>query len=54
MNELTLEDILNWIIAHREDEKAMDDINQLSWSYTNRYKEKRRAMMNRYNNRTER
>ena len=39
IKNMTLDDVLMWIIKNSDDTDAMDKINKLTFSFTSKYKE---------------
>jgi hypothetical protein len=38
IKQLTLSDIVRWIVENSDDEASMDKINKLTFSFTSKYK----------------
>ncbi len=40
MENITYEEVRQWIIAHSDDTQSMDDINKLTYVFTSKYAER--------------
>lgn len=46
MEDITYEDVRQWILANSDDQEAMDAINKLTYVFTSKFQEQQKKVQN--------